>query len=62
MSARELATGAAKDISGVLRVTRGGDAYGFDGEPAAAIKEAELQYLVQRDGVVKVFSRGADVN
>jgi elongator complex protein 6 len=59
MSARELATGAARDISGVLRVSRGGDAYGFDGE---VVREAELQYLVQRDGVVKVFSRGADVS
>jgi elongator complex protein 6 len=62
MSARELATGAAKDISGVLRVTRGGDAYNLDAESSSEIREAELQYLVQRDGIVKVFSRGADVN
>jgi elongator complex protein 6 len=62
MSARELATGAAKDISGVLRVTRGGDAHELDTESSVEVREAELQYLVQRDGIVRVFSRGADVN
>ncbi|KAF2207344.1 hypothetical protein CERZMDRAFT_107799 [Cercospora zeae-maydis SCOH1-5] len=90
-SVRELATGAARDISGVLRVTRGGD-YCFSfaeedqteedeggddddddddddeygkrcgGKQEAGgggdVQEAELLYLVQRDGGVKVFQRG----
>lgn len=62
MSVRELETGAAKDVSGVLRVTKGGDAEGYDGESEGGdgVKEAELLYLVQRDGNVKVFSRGSD--
>lgn len=54
LSVRGLDTGAATDVSGVLRVTRGGDC---DGEPD--IKEGELLYLMQRDGNVKVFERGS---
>jgi elongator complex protein 6 len=62
MSARELTTGAAKDISGVLRITRGGDTYETQTQMITELREAELQYLVQKDGIVKVFSRGADVS
>ncbi|KAF1819206.1 uncharacterized protein K489DRAFT_290607, partial [Dissoconium aciculare CBS 342.82] len=58
MSARELTTGAAKDISGVLRITRGGDTYETQTQMTTELREAELQYLVQKDGIVKVFSRG----
>ena len=47
MSVRELSSGAAKDVSGVLRITTQDDA-----------GEAEMLYLVQRDGNVKVFGRG----
>lgn len=59
MSVRELETGAAKDISGVLRVTRGGAAYNWEGEQPEEVKEVEALYLVQRDGNAKVFERGA---
>ena len=62
LGVRELETGAAKDVSGVLRITRGGGSYDWDEEPDEMAKEAELLYLVQRDGNVKVFGRGVDVN
>ncbi|KXT13587.1 hypothetical protein AC579_8503 [Pseudocercospora musae] len=58
LSVRELDTGAAKDISGVLRITRGGEIYDLD-EDERDTKEAELLYLIQRDGNAKVFSRGS---
>ncbi|KAK1054156.1 hypothetical protein LTR74_016020 [Friedmanniomyces endolithicus] len=67
LSVRELETGAAGDISGVLRVTRGGAAYdsedGVSGEEAEEeeeVKEMEALYLVQRDGSAKVFERGSN--
>lgn len=61
LACRELGTGAARDVSGVLRVTRGG---GWDEEEDVGdgrLKEAGLEalYLVQRDGRVEVFERGA---
>ncbi|RMY71346.1 hypothetical protein D0863_05219 [Hortaea werneckii] len=60
VSARELETGAAKDVSGVLRVTRGGAAFAREEEEGAEeVREVEALYLVQRDGNVKVFERGA---
>ena len=59
MSVRELDTGAAKDISGVLRITRGGGAHDFDDESEDEVKEMEALYLVQRDGNAKVFERGS---
>ncbi|KAK3637768.1 hypothetical protein LTR56_011974 [Elasticomyces elasticus] len=59
MSVRELDTGAAKDISGVLRVTRGGAAYDEDEEDSDEVKEMEALYLVQKDGNAKVFERGS---
>lgn len=62
LAVRELETGAAKDVSGVLRITRGGNSFGWDQEDHEVAKEAELLYLVQRDGTVKVFGRGVDVN
>lgn len=49
---RCLDTGAAKDVSGVLRVTRGGETWGEE------IEEVELLYFVGGDGRVKVFERG----
>ncbi|KAJ0338338.1 hypothetical protein COL154_012796 [Colletotrichum chrysophilum] len=48
---RLLDTGTARDVSGVLRVTAGGD-----GE--RTVEEAELLYFVGGDGGVKVFGRG----
>lgn len=47
MSVRELSSGAAKDVSGVLRITTRNE-----------LGETEVLYLVQRDGSVKVFGRG----
>ncbi|EMC97857.1 hypothetical protein BAUCODRAFT_66893 [Baudoinia panamericana UAMH 10762] len=58
ISVRELDTGAARDVSGVLRVTMGGGVYGA-AEGTLAGKEMEALYLVQRDGNVKVFERGS---
>lgn len=52
MSLRMLDTGTAKDVSGVLRVTRGGAAAG------AAVEERELLYFVGGDGSIRVFERG----
>ena len=60
MSVRELDTGAARDVSGVLRITRSGCAYDLDDAEQVEVREMEALYLVQRDGSVKVFERGAD--
>lgn len=54
MQLRTLETGAARDVSGVLRISRGGAwASGSD-----ALEEKELLYFIQRDGGVRVFGRG----
>ena len=58
LSLRLLSTGIAKDVSGVLRITRGPEAKDLeaaDGE----IAEKEFLYFVAGDGSVKVFERGA---
>lgn len=56
MQLRGLDTGAAKDISGVIRISRGG---GYEDEtekkPGA---EGEWLYKVSRDGSVRVWGRG----
>lgn len=54
MQLRTLETGAARDVSGVLRISRGG------GWSVAedSLEERELLYYIQRDGGVKVFGRG----
>ncbi|KAI0130070.1 hypothetical protein BJ170DRAFT_299358 [Xylariales sp. AK1849] len=52
ISLRLLDTGTAKDVSGVLRITRGGSPTGF------ALDERELLYFVGGDGGVRVFERG----
>jgi elongator complex protein 6 len=54
LSVRGLDTGAATDVSGVLRATRGGDHI-----EEAEVREGELLYLMQRDGNAKVFERGS---
>lgn len=59
LSCRELETGAARDVSGVLRITRGGDSDWGQGGEQGEEAEAELLYLIQRDGVAKVFKRGS---
>lgn len=59
MQLRTLDTGAAKDVSGVLRISSGGQ-FGLeeDGEDARKWEEKEVLYHVQRDGGVRVFERG----
>ena len=60
---RTLDTGAAKDVSGVLRMNRGGG-YGYHQpednkqDKDDGIVEKEVLYFVQRDGGVRVFGRG----
>lgn len=48
---RQLDTGVARDVSGVIRITRGGGEGGGGGE------EKEVLYYVG-DGPVEVFDRG----
>ena len=60
ISASELQTGAAKDVSGVLRITQGGGVVNLDGDQVDRIDDSELLYLIQRDGTPKVFNRGSD--
>lgn len=60
---RPLDTGKARDVSGVLRLSRGGAwdevvGDGVDGEIAGAARELEALYFVQVDGGVSVFNRG----
>jgi elongator complex protein 6 len=55
MQLRTLDTGAAKDVSGVLRISKGG---GFDEVADGAVEDKEVLYFVQRDGGVRVFGRG----
>ncbi|KAI0399250.1 hypothetical protein F4802DRAFT_611017 [Xylaria palmicola] len=54
MSLRVLETGTAKDVSGVLRVTPGGD----EGVGVTSIEDRELLYFIGGDGSVRVFERG----
>jgi elongator complex protein 6 len=49
---RLLDTGTANDVSGVVRITRGG------AESSRAIEEKEYLYHVLGDGGVRVFERG----
>ncbi|KAK1782805.1 hypothetical protein QBC45DRAFT_343574 [Copromyces sp. CBS 386.78] len=53
VSLRLLDTGIAKDVSGVVRITRGGDSGG-----ERQIEEREYLYHVGGDGGVRVFERG----
>ena len=54
---RSLGTGAAKDISGVLRMSAGG-AYDDVEEQDAGFEEGEWLYHVKGDGSVSVWGRG----
>ncbi|KAJ8125560.1 hypothetical protein O1611_g8080 [Lasiodiplodia mahajangana] len=54
MSLRMLETGTAKDVSGVLRVTPGGD----EEITATSVEDRELLYFIRGDGSVRVFERG----
>ncbi|EPS26885.1 hypothetical protein PDE_01825 [Penicillium oxalicum 114-2] len=55
MQLRMLETGAARDVSGVLRISRGG---GWNAEMKNGLDERELLYYIQRDGGLRVFGRG----
>ncbi|KAJ5766852.1 uncharacterized protein N7511_004468 [Penicillium nucicola] len=55
MQLRTLETGAAKDVSGVLRISRGG---GWSAGEEESLEEKEVLYFIQRDGGVSVFGRG----
>ncbi|KAI0162153.1 hypothetical protein GGR57DRAFT_498497 [Xylariaceae sp. FL1272] len=52
MSLRMLETGVAKDVSGVMRITQGGD------HGAGPVEDRELLYFIGGDGGVRVFERG----
>ncbi|KAI6361423.1 hypothetical protein MCOR25_006516 [Pyricularia grisea] len=56
LALRLLDTGTANDVSGVVRITRGGGAGGGDGR--RPVEEHEYLYHVGGDGGVKVFERG----
>ena len=51
---RALGTGAAEDITGVLRVSTGGDL----GEELEGLEEGEWLYKVKGDGNARVWARG----
>ena len=55
MSARELDTGGAKDVSGVLRITMGGGEWD---EEEGNVDERECLVFVGGDGGIRVFERG----
>ncbi|KAM5452437.1 hypothetical protein MaudCBS49596_003255 [Microsporum audouinii] len=61
MQLRGLDTGVARDVSGVLRVSKGGalaDTDTLKNEEGGDWEEREVLYFVQSDGSVKVFGRG----
>ena len=59
LALRMLDTGTAKDVSGVLRITAGGQHGGEESEGERdPIEERELLYFVGGDGAVRVFERG----
>lgn len=55
MSVRGLDTGTARDVSGVLRTSKGAGECADDEDA----DEMECLYYVGSDGGVKVFERGA---
>ncbi|KAL4821041.1 hypothetical protein BDW67DRAFT_76717 [Aspergillus spinulosporus] len=55
---RNLETGAARDVSGVLRVSKGGAWGQRENVGEDSWEEKEVLYFVQRDGGVNVFGRG----
>lgn len=66
MQCRKLGTGWAADVSGVLRITRGGvveDDQAADGSEVqvSRLDEGEWLYRMESDGSVKVWSRGANI-
>lgn len=59
LSMRQLDTGVAKDVTGVLRITSGAGEWDEMGrERSESLKDAEFLYYVAGDGGVRVFERG----
>ncbi|CAI4218295.1 unnamed protein product [Parascedosporium putredinis] len=62
ISLRTLDTGTAKDVSGVLRIGRGGayedGATAGDEDEAYEVEAHEYLYFVAQDGGLKIFERG----
>jgi elongator complex protein 6 len=58
MGLRLLDTGAARDVSGVIRITVGDQISEDDQDIQRRIEERELLYFVGGDGSVRVFERG----
>jgi len=59
MQLRDLETGTAKDITGVLRISSGGsDLYEGPQGPAEKLHNGEWLYQVRGDGQVRVWTRG----
>jgi len=54
---RNLDTGVARDVSGVLRTSRGG-AWEEQSKDGEKWEEKEVLYFIQRDAGVRVFERG----
>lgn len=63
LGVRRLGTGWAGDVSGVVRVTRGGGSQGEeddgDGLRREDVEEGEWLYHIGGDGGIKVWARGA---
>jgi len=69
LGVRRLGTGWAGDVSGVVRITRGGAVDASDGSAEADpsgnvedVEEGEWLYHVAGDGGVTVWARGADMS
>ncbi|KAK3363674.1 hypothetical protein B0T25DRAFT_562662 [Lasiosphaeria hispida] len=52
ISLRQLDRGSAKDVSGIMRITGGGD------DSGTPVEQVELLYQVRGDGNVRLFERG----
>ena len=63
MQLRPLDTGVAKDVSGILRVTRGPMMEEDESEEADGVgwREMEVLYHVRGDGVVRLWERGEEM-
>lgn len=56
---RELDTGSARDVSGVLRITRGPTIEEATAPGGQDVEEKELLFFLPGDGGVRVFERGS---
>lgn len=59
MSLRLLDSGVARDVSGVLRITVGGQAEVQEDGDGLKWDDREVLYFVGGDGGVRVFERGS---